>query len=299
LLFRALFGFSGAILMKVNVNTLQEMKAAGEKIAMITAYDFPTAKIVDAAGADVVLVGDSLGNVVLGYPNTIPVTMDDMVHHTSAVVRGVENAFVIFDMPFMSYQVSVEDALYNAGRAMKETGCECVKLEGGCDASIEAVAAITSAGIPVCGHLGLTPQSVNAFGGYRVQGKPLDQAKQIIEDAEFLQAAGACMVVLECMPWKLAKLITERLEIPTIGIGAGQYCDGQVLVFHDMMNFSGGKQAKFVKIFANANKLLTTGVKNYVSEVKKKTYPDQAHSYEMEEAVVKKLTKNGKSRGKV
>jgi 3-methyl-2-oxobutanoate hydroxymethyltransferase len=281
--------------MKVTVNTLQEMKNKGEKIAMLTAYDYPTACLLDAAGVDVVLVGDSLGNVVLGHENTIPVTMEDMIHHTRAVARGVDRAFVIFDMPFMSYQVSARQALENAGRGIKETGAVCVKLEGGGAEAQDAVAAIVEAGIPVCCHLGLTPQSVNVFGGYRVQGKALEQARRLIHQAQMLEAAGACMLVLECVPWMLAKAVTEKLKIPTIGIGAGPYCDGQVLVFHDMMNYSTAKPAKFVKVFADAGALITSGVKDYVAQVKKVAYPEMAHSFEIDASVAKKLFKEAKA----
>ena len=275
--------------MKVTVNTLREMKENDEKITMLTAYDYQFARILDDAGVDTMLVGDSLGNVMLGYANTLPVTMDEMIHHTKAVARAVKRAFVIFDMPFMSYQVCVEDALFNAGRAMKETGAECVKLEGGGPLAAEATAAIVEAGIPVCAHLGLTPQSVNTMGGFVVQGKALDKAREIIAHAEMLQAAGACMLVLEAVPWKLAQLLTERLSIPTIGIGAGPHCDGQVLVVHDMFNMSGRVPPKFAKVFADVEKAMAAGVKQYITEVKGASFPDASHSFVIDDAIIDQL----------
>jgi len=264
-----------------------DMKAAGEKIAMLTAYDTPSARLLDAAGVDVILVGDSLGNVVLGYKDTLPVTMDEMIHHTKAVVRGTERAMVLFDMPFMSYQTGVADGLRNAGRAVKETGCNAVKLEGA-GSYTDVISAIVESGIPVCAHLGLTPQSVNIMG-YKVQGKQYLKAKQILNDALAVQTAGASMVVLECVPWKLAKLITERLQIPTIGIGAGPYCDGQVLVFNDMLAIPDRKTTKFVKTFAQAGKLMRRGVRQYVKEVKSVEYPGTEHSFAIEDSIIEKL----------
>jgi 3-methyl-2-oxobutanoate hydroxymethyltransferase len=281
--------FMGGTVLKVTVNTLKEMKANGEKITMLTAYDYQFARILDAAGADTLLVGDSLGNVMLGYANTLPVTMDEMIHHTKAVARAAKRAFVIFDMPFMSYQVCVEDAVFNAGRAVKETGAECVKLEGGGPLAAEVTAAIVECGIPVCAHLGLTPQSVNAMGGFVVQGKALAKAKEILDHALMLQAAGACMVVLEAVPWKLAQILTEKLDIPTIGIGAGPHCDGQVLVVHDMFNMSGRVPPKFAKVFEDAEKIMTRGARNYVKEVKAGTFPETSHSFAIDDAVIAKL----------
>ena len=282
--------------MKVNVNTLAEMKAAGEKITMLTAYDYQFARMLDAAGVDTLLVGDSLGNVMLGYANTLPVTMDEMIHHTKAVARAVQRAFVIFDMPFMSYQVTVEEGVYNAGRAIKETGAECVKLEGGGDLSAEVTAAIVETGIPVCAHLGLTPQSVNAMGGFKVQGKALEKAREIIDQAVQLEEAGACMVVLEAVPWKLAQLVTERLTIPTIGIGAGPHCDGQVLVVHDMFNISGRVPPKFAKVYTDLQRAITRGVKKYVAEVKDSTFPETSHSFMIDDAVIKQLKPKKKAK---
>ncbi len=279
---------------KVTIASLMEMKAAGEKITMLTAYDYPTARILDSSGVDIILIGDSLGNVMLGYRDTLPVTMDEMIHHSKAVCRGVERAFVIFDMPFMSYQSSIEEGLRNAGRAMKETCCNCVKIEGGANCA-PLVSKIAECGIPVCVHIGLTPQSVN-MTGYKVQGKQFEKAKKIYDDAIALEAAGASMILMECVPWKLAKLITEKLRIPTIGIGAGPHCDGQVLVFHDMMAISDQKTAKFVKAFAQVGKLMRRGVKQYVKEVKSSGYPEMEHSFVIEDAIIERLA--GKRGGK-
>ncbi len=282
--------------MKVTVGELTEMKRNGDKICMLTAYDTPTARLLDEAGVDVLLVGDSLGNVVLGYKDTLPVTMDQMTHHAAAVVRGVERALVIFDMPFMSYQASVEEAVRNAGRAIKETGCNMVKLEGG-GRFADVVRAMVDSGIPVCAHLGLTPQSVNIIG-YKAQGKQYEKAKEIEDDALALQAAGASMAVLECVPWMLAKHLTSILEMPTIGIGAGPDCDGQVLVLHDMVGLSGRKPPKFVKTFVNANALISKGVKQYVKEVKTSAYPTTEHSFTIQESIVKRLKAAAKNRKK-
>lgn len=223
--------------MPVRITKFREMKQAGERIPCITAYDYPTAKLADAAGIPLILVGDSLGNVVLGYDSTVHVTMDDMVRHTQAVVRGAKNALIVADMPFMSYQASVEDAIRNAGRLIQEAGAHAVKLEGGKPIA-EAVARLTSAGIPVLGHLGLTPQSVNQLGGYRVQGRTLPEAQELLDDAEALEAAGAFGVVLESVPGTLAEIVTNRLRVPTIGIGAGVGCDGQIQVLHDVLGLS-------------------------------------------------------------
>jgi len=265
--------------------TLKEMKQKKEKITMITAYDYPTAQLLDEAGVETILVGDSLGNVVLGYKDTLSVTLDEMIHHGKAVVRGSERAFVIIDMPFLTYQVSVEEALKNAGRIIKETGAQGVKVEGGSEIAA-AVKRMTETGIPVVGHLGLTPQLVGKLGGYKVQGKDPEAARKIIEDALLLEKAGAFMVVLECVPWQLAKIITGKLSIPVIGIGAGKYCDGQVLVFHDMMGLYTGKKAKFVKQYASARDLMFKGVSDYISEVKGGSFPEEKHSYTMSEEIL-------------
>jgi len=269
---------------------LKEMKQRKEKITMITAYDYPTAQIADEAGVETILVGDSLGNVVLGYDNTLAVTLNDMIHHGKAVVRGSKRAFVIIDMPFLTYQINSEDALRNAGRIIQETGAQGLKLEGGVEIA-EAVKGITSAGIPVVGHLGLTPQSVGQLGGYKVQGKDPQVARKMIKDALTLEDAGAFMVVLECIPWQLGKVITEKLSIPVIGIGAGAYCDGQVLVFHDVMGIYAGKRPKFVKQYAAARDDMKKGVEAYISEVRKGTYPEEKHTFTMSEDVLEKALK--------
>jgi len=254
------------------------MKRKSEKISMLTAYDYPSALLVDEAGIDIILVGDSLGMVVLGYDSTLPVTMDEMIHHTKAVSRAVKHAMVVGDMPFMSYQVSVEDALYNAGRFLQEAGAHGVKLEGGREVA-EITRRITSAGIPVMAHLGLTPQSVHQFGGYKVQGKEEQAAKRIMEDARIIEEAGAFSLVLECVPAILAKDITQSLSIPTIGIGAGVDCDGQVLVLHDMLGMFEKFIPKFVKTYASLNVQMKEAIIQYIDEVKKNIFPEKKHSF--------------------
>jgi len=263
---------------KVTTAVIREMKRKGEKITVLTAYDCPTALVVDEAGVDIILVGDSLGMVVLGYDSTIPVTMEDMLHHTKAVSRAVKRALVIGDMPFMSYQISAEEALYNAGRFLQEADAHGVKLEGGREVA-EITRRITSAGIPVMAHLGLTPQSVHQIGGYRVQGKDEASAKRILEDAKMLEEAGAFSLVLECVPASLARLVTESISIPTIGIGAGIHCDGQVLVLHDMLGMFEKFTPKFVKQYAQLNVLMKEGVRQYVDEVRGGLFPEKKHSF--------------------
>ena len=274
--------------MKNTVATFQKMKNEGTKISMLTAYDYSTAKLVDAAGINSILVGDSLGMVMLGYEDTLSVTMEDMIHHTAAVARGAKGALVIGDMPFMSYEVSVEQAVTNAGRLMKEGRANAVKLEGGVRVA-EQIKAITKAGIPVCAHIGLTPQSVNAFGGFKVQGKTEEGAQQMIEDALAIQEAGAFAVVLECVPAKLAALISEKLTIPTIGIGAGAGCDGQVLVYQDMLALFSDFKPKFVKHFGNIGPQMTAAFKAYDEEVKAGTFPAEEHTFKIDEETLKKL----------
>lgn len=274
--------------MKNTVATFQKMKNEGTKISMLTAYDYSTAKLVDAAGINSILVGDSLGMVMLGYEDTLSVTMEDMIHHTAAVARGAKDALVIGDMPFMSYEVSVEQAVTNAGRLMKEGRANAVKLEGGVRVA-EQIKAITKAGIPVCAHIGLTPQSVNAFGGFKVQGKTEEGAQQMIEDALAIQEAGAFAVVLECVPAKLAALISEKLTIPTIGIGAGAGCDGQVLVYQDMLALFSDFKPKFVKHFGNIGPQMTAAFKAYDEEVKASTFPAEEHTFKIDEETLKKL----------
>jgi len=275
---------------KSTVLTLQKQKEEGNKITMLTAYDYSVAKLIDAAGIDVILVGDSLGMTMLGYEDTLPVTMEDMIHHTACVSRGAKDAFVIADMPFMSYQTSVRDAVYNAGRLIKEGHAHAIKLEGGASVC-EQIKAITEASIPVCAHIGLTPQSTNAFGGFKVQGKNMQRAKQIVEDALSVQEAGAFMVTLECIPEKLASLITDILDIPTIGIGAGNGCDGQVLVYHDMLGMFTDFKPKFVKHFGNIGEEMTKAFVSYRDEVKSKAYPATEHTFKIEDEIMEELYK--------
>ena len=274
--------------MKNTVSTLKQQKIDGDKITMLTAYDYSTAKLMEEAGINMILVGDSLGMVMLGYEDTIPVTMEDMIHHTRAVTRATKNTFVVGDMPFMSYHVSVEQAVTNAGRLIKEGMCQAVKLEGGAKVCPQ-IRAIVDAQIPVCAHIGLTPQSVNAFGGFKVQGKTEEAARQLIEDAKAVEAAGAFMVVLECVPEKLAKIISETVSIPTIGIGAGNGCDGQVLVYQDMLNMYGGIKPKFVKQYANLGDLMREAFKEYTREVKEGSFPAQEHTFAISDEVISKL----------
>ena len=274
--------------MKNTVATLQQQKLDGDKITMLTAYDYSTAKLVDECGVNTILVGDSLGMVMLGYEDTISVTMEDMIHHTAAVTRGAKNALVVGDMPFMSYQTSVYDAVVNAGRLMKEGRCQAVKLEGGASVCPQ-IKAITEASIPVVAHIGLTPQSVNAFGGFKVQGKSEADARRLIEEAKAVEAAGAFAIVLECIPAKLAKLITESVSIPTIGIGAGADCDGQVLVYQDMLALFSDFKPKFVKHFANAGEVMKPGFTEYIQEVKEGTFPAAEHTFKIADDIINKL----------
>ncbi|MGN0142671.1 MAG: 3-methyl-2-oxobutanoate hydroxymethyltransferase [Roseburia sp.] len=274
--------------MKNTVLTLQKQKEEKDKIVMVTAYDYTTAKIMDESGVNTILVGDSLGMVMLGYEDTLSVTMEDMIHHSAAVARGAKNAFVVTDMPFMSYQTSVYDAVVNAGRLMKEGRANAVKLEGGVEFAPH-IEAIVKASIPVVAHIGLTPQSVNAFGGFKVQGKDLEAAKKLIADAKAVEEAGACMVVLECVPAKLAAKITEELHIPTIGIGAGADCDGQVLVYQDLLAMYSDMKPKFVKQFAQVGDLMREGVAAYIRETKEKTFPAEEHTFKISEDVIEKL----------
>lgn len=272
------------------VSTLLKQKQSGEKITMLTAYDYTTAKIMDQCGVNSILVGDSLGMVMLGYENTLPVTMEDILHHTAAVSRGAENAFVIADMPFLSYQISVQEAVANAGRLIKEGGANAVKLEGGAEVC-DRISAIVKASIPVVAHLGLTPQSVNVFGGFKIQGKSLENAKRLIDDALKIQEAGACAVVLEGIPAKLAEIITKKLTIPTIGIGAGDGCDGQVLVYQDMLGLTTGHTPKFVKCFADAGKIMRQGIIDYINETKSGVFPSEEHTYSMDEDIISEILK--------
>lgn len=274
--------------MKNTVVTFQQAKDKGEKITMLTAYDYSMAKLMDEAGVNSILVGDSLGNVMLGYEDTVSVTMEDMIHHGAAVARGVKNALVIIDMPFMSYQASCYDALVNAGRLMKEGRANAVKLEGGIEVCPQ-IKAIVGAGIPVCAHIGLTPQSINAFGGFKVQGKSEAAAKKLLEDAKAVEQAGAFAVVLEGVPKKLADLITRELVIPTIGIGAGDGCDGQVLVYQDMLGMFSDFTPKFVKRFANVGEVMKEAFCAYISDVQSGAFPAEEHTYSVDDSVIEKL----------
>ncbi len=259
-----------------------KMKEYDEKIVMLTAYDYPAAKQAEKAMVDMILVGDSLGMVVLGYDSTIPVTMEDMIHHGKAVKRGAENTFIVIDMPFMSYHLSIKDTLLNGARLVQETGAHAVKLEGG-DEVAEHIKALTKAGIPVIAHLGLTPQSVGVLGGYKVQGKNAEAAKKLIEDAKECEKAGAFAVVLECVPKQLAKRITQELTIPTIGIGAGRDTDGQVLVYHDVLGYGVDRVPKFAKQYQSLNTVIQESLAAYSAEVKNGSFPDDAHSFTMKE----------------
>lgn len=265
---------------KVTTRTFRQKKARGEPITMLTAYDYATALAVDRAGIDSILVGDSLGMVVLGYETTLPVTMDDMIHHCKAVARGARNALLIGDMPFMSYQASVEEAVHNAGRFLQEGGMDAVKLEGGRERAA-AVEAIVAAGIPVTGHLGLTPQSVHQLGGFRAQGKTTAAAHRLLEDAQRLEGAGCFSLVLESIPSRLARLISERLEIPTIGIGAGPGCDGQVLVTHDLLGLFDRFTPRFVKKYADLHAVMAEAFTAYVADVEASAFPAEEHCVEM------------------
>jgi 3-methyl-2-oxobutanoate hydroxymethyltransferase len=274
--------------MKNTIVTIKEAKYKKEKITMLTAYDYSTAKLMDEAGVNAILVGDSLGMVILGYTDTISVTMEDMIHHSKAVANGCKEALVVTDMPFMSYQTSVYDAVVNAGRIMKEGRAGAIKLEGGREV-VPQIRAIVQASIPVMGHLGLTPQSINAFGGFKVQGKSEETARKIIEDAIALEEAGVFAIVLECVPDALAKMITDKLSIPTIGIGAGNGCDGQVLVYQDMLGMFSDFTPKFVKRFGEIGEEMKKAFASYKKEVSEGTFPAKKHSFQMDEQIMTKL----------
>lgn len=264
--------------MKNTAVTFKNAKAQGEKLTMLTAYDCSTARLIDEAGINGILVGDSLGMVVLGYDDTLSVTMGDMIHHSAAVARGAQNALVVTDMPFMSYQTSVYDAVKNAGRLMKEGRAGAVKLEGGTEFA-EHIEAIVRASIPVMGHIGLTPQSINAFGGFKVQGKTDSSAQKLIDSAKAIEQAGAFAIVAECVPSELGRMLSEAVSIPIIGIGAGKYCDGQILVYQDMLSMYGKFKPKFVKEYANIGEQMTNAFKAYADEVKSGAFPDDEHSF--------------------
>lgn len=274
--------------MRVNIGEIREMKQRGEKIPMLTAYDYAFAKIIDEAGVPLILVGDSLGMVMLGYESTIPVTMDEMIHHVKAVVRGTKHALVIGDMPFMTYHVSMEDTLRNAARFIQEGGAQAVKLEGG-EVVAEKVSRLVSCGIPVQGHIGLTPQSVNQLGGYKVVGKTPEVAACLLNDAKALEEAGAFSIVLECVPAPLSQLITERATVPTIGIGAGKGCDGQVQVVSDILGLFTDFVPKHAKQYARLNQTVTTAVTDYIAEVQAGDFPTPKQSYEMDRDILDQI----------
>ena len=276
--------------MRISINQIKEMKQKGEKITMLTAYDYSTAKIVDEVGVPLILVGDSLGMVVLGYESTIPVTMEEMLHHTRAVVRGTKQAMVIGDMPFMTYHVSVEDALRNASRFIQEGGAQAVKLEGGVTVA-EKVRRIVECGIPVMGHIGLTPQSIHQLGGFKVQGKTPEAASRLLKDAQALEEAGAFAVVLETVPAPLATLITQTINIPTIGIGSGIGCDGQVQVINDILGSFADFVPKHAKQYAKLADIIRTAVTEYDNEVKAGSFPTDEHCFSMDESILAELTK--------
>ncbi|KRQ86741.1 3-methyl-2-oxobutanoate hydroxymethyltransferase [Caloramator mitchellensis] len=276
--------------MKNTVATFKEAKEKGKKLTMLTAYDYSTAKLVDEAGIDGILVGDSLGMVALGYENTLSVTVDDMVHHIKAVSRGAKNALIVGDMPFLSYHVSIEESIRNAGRLVQEGGCHAVKLEGGLDV-LDKVKAIIKAQIPVMGHIGLTPQSVNMLGGFKVQGKSKEQIKRLIDDAKYLEDAGCFSIVLEAVPDEVARIITESVSIPTIGIGAGKYCDGQILVVNDMLGLFSDFTPKFVKRYRSLGEEIKAGIKEYIEDVQNEIFPDEVHSFKINKEVVEEIKK--------
>jgi 3-methyl-2-oxobutanoate hydroxymethyltransferase len=273
---------------KVTISDLMAKKEKGRRISMLTAYDYPTAQMVDQAGIDTILVGDSLGMVVLGYTSTVPVSMEEMIHHTKAVTRGTTYAFVIGDMPFMSYQTGVEKATENAGRFMKEGGCDAVKLEGGSEVA-PIVKAIVTAGVPVCGHIGLTPQTATQLSGFKVQGKDAESARDLIESAKDLEKAGAFMIVMECMPDILASRITRELSIPTIGIGAGKDCDGQVLVYHDLVGLFERFTPKFVKQYIKLGPMIVDALIEYKREVEEGLFPGEEHTFRMSKEEAEKI----------
>jgi len=273
---------------KVTIAALQKKKETGQKITMMTAYDYPTASLVDQAGIDTVLVGDSLGMVVLGYDSTVPVTMDEMIHHCKAVSRGAKSSFIIGDMPFMSYQISVEDAVQNAGRFIKEAGCDSVKLEGGSEMA-HVVKTIVDMGIPVCGHIGLTPQTATKLSGFKVQGKDAESAKALLQSARDLEEAGAYLIVMECIPDLLATRITEELNIPTIGIGAGKDCDGQVLVYHDLVGLFERFTPKFVKQYVNLAPQIKDALVQFRKDVEEGVFPGPEHSFAMKSEEADKI----------
>lgn len=276
-----------------NTATLSKMKVQGEKIAMLTAYDYPSAKLAEEAGIDVILVGDSLGMVVLGYDSTVKVTVEDMIHHGKAARRGASDTFLVVDMPFGSFHGSLDRTIENAIRIFQETGAEALKLEGA-DEVIDVIRLLTRTGIPVVGHLGLLPQSAGVLGGYKVQGKTADAAQKLIEDAKACEAAGACMVVLECIPYQLAREVTAAVSIPVIGIGAGADTDGQVLVYHDTLKYGSHHLPKFVRSYAETGEVMKNGLTAYAEEVKSGAFPAEEHRFTMKEEELQQLYGAGK-----
>jgi len=276
----------------ITIPSLQQKKEKKQKIVAITAYDFPTAKVVDEAGVDLVLVGDSLGMVVLGYETTIPVTMEEMIHHTKPVVRAVQRALVVADMPYFSFHLTIEESVFNASRFLKEAGAKAVKIEGASSKRLKLIETLVEAEIPVVGHIGLTPQSIYRLGQYRVKGKEVEEAKKLMADALKLEKAGVFSIVLECVPAEVAHLISESVSVPTIGIGAGPYCDGQILVFHDLVGLSDGHLPKFVKRYLDLHQLLKQAVSDYAEDVRTGNFPDDKHSYHLGPNKVEELTKN-------
>ncbi len=280
---------------KITIPYLHAKKQRGEKIVALTAYDFPTAKIVDEAGIEVILVGDSLGMVVLGYENTIPVTMEEMIHHTKAVSRATQRPLIVGDMPYFSFHLSVDETVRNASRFLKEAGAHSVKIEGATQKRLKLISALVEAEIPVMGHVGLTPQSIYHLGQFKVQGKEIEKAKKIIQDAKNLEKAGAFAVVLECIPMEVAREITKILSVPTIGIGAGPHCDGQILVFHDLVGYANGYLPKFVKRYADIHGILGEALKGYVNDVMKGRFPDDRHSFHIKEkGILERILKEKK-----
>jgi len=279
---------------KVTIPSLRAKKAAGEKITALTAYDYPIARILDEAGIDIILVGDSLGMVVLGYENTIPVTMEEMIHHTKPVVRAARRALVIGDMPYFSFHLSEEESVYNASRFLKEAGAQGVKIEGASKKRLRLIESLVEAEIPVMGHVGLTPQSIHHLGQFKVRGSREDEAEKLILDATNLEKAGCFSVILECVPLEVARIITAKLTVPTIGIGAGPCCDGQILVFHDLVGCEGGYLPKFVKKYADLHKIVSRAVADYRDDVRKGAFPDDEHSYHLKPEVARAISKIAK-----
>jgi len=271
-------GFSNSE--KITIPKIAEKKRQGEKITMLTAYDYPMARIIDQVGADIILVGDSLANVILGYSNTLPVTMEEMLHHTRAVARGCQRALLVADMPYLSYHIDIKETIRNAGRFIKEGGAEAVKVEGGKKRK-EVISRILDLEIPVMGHIGLTPQSIHQMGGYRVQGNTMDQSLTLVEEARVLEETGVFSIVLEGIPEEVAQLITQEVSIPTIGIGAGRYCDGQVLVVHDLLGFFEEFQPKFVRRYANLHQEIGKAVRQFFSDIREGKFPSEKESYHL------------------